>query len=57
MKNSMEVPQTTDSRIIIRSNNSTPGYTAKNKNTNPKRYIHPSVHSSIIYNCQDREAT
>ena len=29
----------------------------KNKNTNLKRYMHPSVHSSIKYNCQDMEAT
>ena len=28
----------------------------KNKNTDSKRYIHPYVPSSIIYNCQDREA-
>ena len=32
----------------------TPG---KNKNNNLKRYTHPSVHSSIIYNSQDMEAT
>ena len=29
----------------------------KNKNTNLKRYMRRSVHSSIIYNCQDMEAT
>ena len=29
----------------------------KNKNTNLKRYICPNVCSSIIYNCQDMEAT
>ena len=28
----------------------------KNKNTNLKRYMYPSVHSSIIYNRQDMEA-
>ena len=27
------------------------------KNTYLKRYIHPNVHSSTIYNCQDVEAT
>ena len=27
------------------------------KNTNLKRYMHSSVHSRIIYNCQDTEAT
>ena len=36
----------------------TSGYTSeKNKNTNLKRDMHPSVHSSIIYNSQDMEAT
>ena len=29
----------------------------KNKNTNLKRYMHPNVHNSIIYNGQDMEAT
>ena len=33
------------------------GYISKeNENTNSKRYIHPSVHSTIIYNSQDMEA-
>ena len=27
------------------------------ENHNPKRYMHPNVHSSIIYNSQDMEAT
>ena len=54
----MEVPQNTKNRTIIRSSNSTPGYTSKeNKNINSKRHMHPNVHSSIIYNSQDREAT
>ena len=29
----------------------------KTKNTNAKRYKHPNIHSSIIYSCQDMEAT
>ena len=29
----------------------------ENKNTNLKRYMHSSLHSSIIYNSQDMEAT
>ena len=29
----------------------------KIKNTNSKRYMHPNVHSSIIYNCQYMETT
>ena len=32
-------------------------HTWKNKNTDLKRYMHPNVHSSIIYNSQDTEAT
>ena len=27
------------------------------KNTNLKRYMYPNVHSNIIYNCQDMEAS
>ena len=30
---------------------------SKNKNTNLKRYMHPDIHSSIIYNSQEVEAT
>ena len=38
------------------SSNSTLGYEFKeNKNTNLKRYVHPLVHRSIIYNSQDME--
>ena len=38
--------------------NSSPGHISeKNKSTNLKRYIHPDVHSTIIYSCQDMEAT
>ena len=32
-------------------------YMKKNKNTNSKRCMHPSVHSSMISNGQDMEAT
>ena len=40
------------------TSNSTPGYISeKNENTNWKRYMHPNGHSSIIYSCQDMEAT
>ena len=53
---SMEVPQKTKSGTTMWSSNSTPGYRSKeNKNTNLKRYMHPSVCSSIMYNCQDME--
>ena len=37
--------------------NSTPGYISeKNKNTDWKRYMHISVHSTVIYSCQDLKA-
>ena len=29
----------------------------KNRNTNLKQYMHPNIHSNIIYNSQDMEAT
>ena len=29
----------------------------ENKNTDSKRYSHPNVHSRVIYNSQDSEAT
>ena len=32
-------------------------YPKKTKNTISKRYMHPSVHSSFIYKCQDMEAS
>ena len=32
-------------------------YLKKTKNTNSKGYMHPNVHSSIIYNYQDMEVT
>ena len=58
MENSMEVPQKTKSRTTIWSSNSTPVcISGKNENTNLKRYMHPSIHSSTNYNYQDMEAT
>ena len=45
-------------RNIIWSRNSTSVCISKeNQNTNLKRYMNPNVHISIIYNCQDKEAT
>ena len=42
----------------IKLSNFTPGYKSKRKkNMNSKRYLHPNVLSSLIYNCQDREAS
>ena len=39
------------SSFIIGPSNSTPGYLCEeNENTNLKRYLHPYVHYSIIFN-------
>ena len=57
IENSMEVPQKIKNRTTTQSSNSTLGYLSKeNKNTNSKRYMHPSVHYSTIYKSQDIEA-
>ena len=32
-------------------------YLKESKKTSSKRYMHPKVHSNIIYNCQDMEVT
>ena len=54
----MEVPQKIKKRNTIWSYNSTTGYLPKeNKNNNMKRYSHPYVNCSIIYNSQDIEVT
>ena len=55
-ENSMEVPQKTKNRTTIWSRNPTPGHLSGEKH-NLKRYIHPSVHHSTIYNSQYMEAT
>ena len=63
MENSMEVSQKT--RTTVWPSNFTPGYLPKTKNkTNKQKIKHlflkihaSSVHGSIIYNCQDMEAT
>ena len=58
MENSMVVPQKTRNRTTLLPSNSTPEYISeKNENTNSKWYNHLNVHSSIIYNSQDMEAT
>ena len=56
MENSMEVPQKTENRTTIWSNNPTLGHVSGQK-YNLKRYMHPYVHSSNIYNSQDMETT
>ena len=56
MKNSMEVPQKTKNRVTIPSSNPTPGHLPRrNKNSNPKRYMHPNVHSNTVHNSQKME--
>ena len=35
----------------------TPGHIYPEKTRIQKRYMHPSVHSSTVYNSQDKEAT
>ena len=53
----MEIPQNVKNRAaIIISSNSNPGNTYE-QNENWKRYVHPNVHRSIIYNSQGMEAT
>ena len=48
----------TKTRTTIRPSNSTLGYISEeNENINSKRYMHPNVHSSIIYKSQDMELT
>ena len=56
MKNSMDVLRKTKNIIIIWSCNPILGHISR-ENSNLKRYTHPSVHSRIIYNSQDVEAT
>ena len=49
------VPFLLNNRVL---SNSIPGYNLeKTKNTNSKRYMHPSANNGIIYNCQGMEAT
>jgi len=58
MENSMEVAYKTKTRTTIWAKNFIPGYTSrKYENTNSKKYMYPSVDSSIIYYSQDIEAT
>jgi len=47
----MEVPQKTKTRVAILSSNPTSGHISR-KTYNLKRYMHPYVHNSTIYNSQ-----
>ena len=58
MENNLEVPQKIKNRTIIQSSHSNSGSLYKeNEDTNLKRYMHPYVHYSIIYNSQGMAAT
>ena len=55
LENNMDFAQ----NLIELSNNlATPPLSIypENKNSNLKKYVHPNIHSSIIYSCQDTEA-
>ena len=48
----------TKNRVTIWSSNFTPGHiSGKDENSNSKRYMHPNVHSSTVYNSQNMETT
>ena len=51
----MQTPKT-KRRATIQSCNPTPGHTS-GETHNSKRYTHPGVHCSTIYDSQDTEAT
>ena len=58
MENNMEVPQKIKSRTTTWSINFTAGYLSEgNRTTILKRYLHPYVHCSLIYNSQDMRTT
>ena len=54
--NTVEVSQKTENGTTVWPSNSIPGYISP-QNSSSKRYMHSSVHSSIICNSQDIEAT
>ena len=56
MENTMEVPQKTKNSITIWFSNPTPEHISI-QNSNPKRYMHPYVHSSTIHNSQNMDTT
>ena len=56
--NNMDIPYKTKNKVTIWCSNPTPGHISeKDENANSKRYMHPNVHSSTIYNSQDMEET
>ena len=55
-KDSVEVLLKTKNRVALWSSNPTPGQISKG-NYNSKKYMHPNVHSSPVYNSQDMETS
>ena len=56
LRNSMQIPQKTKSRMTICFSDLTVGHISGEK-YNLKRYLHPNVHGSTIYSSQGMEAT
>ena len=54
MENSMQVPLKIKNRITIWLSNPTPGHIT-GENYNSKRYTHPNVHCSTIYNSRTQK--
>ena len=58
MENSMELTQKIKNETTVWCHNSTSGYlSGEIRYTNLKRYMHPYIHCSTIYNSQDMETT
>ena len=56
----MEFSQEKKNRTTKWPSSSAPGYPeyiSENKNSDSERYMHLSVHSSIMYNCQGMKET
>ena len=56
MEDIREIPEKTKNGVAMLSSNSTPEH-IYGQNYNSKRYTHPYVHRSTIYNSQDKEIT
>ena len=58
VESSMEIPQKIKNGSIFWPSNPTSGnISERTQNTNSKEHKHPCVHGSVIFNCQDVEAT
>ena len=56
VENSVEILQKTKNKVAIWSSSPTPRHVS-GENYNLKWFMHPKLHSSAMYNIQDREAT